>query len=335
MNLTDQRPTTLPARLPVKPETEIIAGWHTSASAPTVSICCATYNHEAYIEDAICGFLAQETNFPFEIIIRDDASEDGTTSIVKQYEARYPNIVKAVINPENEFRKGIRPSQIWPKLASGKYLAICEGDDFWTSPHKLQKQVELLERHPEAVLSVALTDFFRQENGVVECVRTTTASSSELIYFEELQGLYFHTSTYVIRAELYASIAKKYLSGRTPFGDTALRAILISCGPFAVLPEVVSVYRITGTGIWSALSQEKKLAWEFQVTRELAPMLFGHHRQAQRVKLYSLSRALFSLAVRTGKLRGSAKWGARTFRYGVEEAGRRMARLGRRLFHTN
>lgn len=332
MNPTDQRPTTLPARLPVKPETEIIAGWHTSASAPTVSICCATYNHEAYIEDAICGFLAQETNFPFEVIIRDDASEDGTTAIVKQYAARYPNIVKAVINPENEFRKGIRPSQIWPKLASGKYLAICEGDDFWTSPHKLQKQVELLERHPEAVMSVALTDFFRQEDGVVERVRTTTASSSELIYFEELQGLYFHTSTYVIRAILFSAVVRDHFFGNTAMGDTALRAILITHGPFAVLPEVVSVYRITGAGIWTALSQEHRLAWEFQVAKRLTTTLTGRHSDAQRTKLYGISRQLMSSTLRSGKLMDGAKWGLLTFRYGLEETIRRAARRGKKRF---
>lgn len=332
MNPIDQRPSTLPARLPIKQEDEIVAGWYAAGRTPTVSICCATYNHEAYIEDAICGFLAQDTNFPFEIIIRDDASEDGTTAVVKQYAARYPNIVKAVINSENEFRRGIGPPDVWPKLASGKYLALCEGDDFWTSPHKLQKQVELLERHPEAVMSVALTDFFRQENGVVEHVRTTKPSSSELIYFEELQGLYFHTSTYVIRADLFTEVVRNYFSGNTAMGDTALRAILITHGPFAVLPEVVSVYRITGAGIWTALSREHQLAWEFQVAKRLTTTLTGRHSDAQRTKLYGISRQLMTSTLRSGKLMDGAKWGLLTFRYGLEEAIRRAAMRGKKLF---
>ena len=332
MNQTDQRPTRLPTRLPINPEHEIVAGWHTSDSTPTVSICCATYNHEAYIEDAICGFLAQETDFPFEIIIRDDASDDGTTAIVKQYAARYPNIIKTVINPDNEFRQGIRPSQVWPKLALGKYLAICEGDDFWISPHKLQKQVELLERQQEAVMCVAQTDFFRQENRVVEYVSTTKASSSELIYFEELQGFYFHTSTYVIRAALFAEVVENYFFGKTAIGDTALRAILISYGPFAVLPDVVSVYRMTGSGIWTSLSQEHRLAWEFQVAKKLSAKLAGKHREAQRAKLYGISRQLMTSTLRSGRLFDGTRWGVQTLLYGLEKAIRRAARRGKTQF---
>ena len=98
---------------------------------PVVSICCPTYNHVNYIEAAICGFLAQETTFPFEIIVRDDASTDGTAEIVRQYSRRYPNIIRAVIEKENQLNKGVRPIHVWPSLATGEFIALCEGDDFW------------------------------------------------------------------------------------------------------------------------------------------------------------------------------------------------------------
>ena len=325
----------LPSRLTIKPVSEIVSKWKKLTATPMVSICCATYNHGEYVEDAICGFLAQETDFSFEIIIRDDASEDRTTAIVFDYASRYPNIVRSVINKENEFRKGVRPIHVWPKLASGRYLAICEGDDFWISPHKLQRQVDLLERHQDAVMSVALTHYFRQDDDAVEYVKTTKPGESELIYFEELQKYYFHTSTYLIRAPLFSDIVEQCFSGHTLFGDTALRAILISHGPFAVLPDVVSVYRMTGKGIWTSLNREKRLSWEFQSSEKLATILDGGHRDAERRRLYQISRALCYLSLRSGKLLNGIKWGTRTFRYGMEEAVRRTKRGAQKRFRSS
>jgi len=114
---------------------------------PLVSICCITYNHKPYIRDAIEGFLKQKTNFPIEIIIHDDASTDGTTDIIKEYEKKLPEIVFPIYQTENQYSKGVRgiaARYTFPR-ARGKYIALCEGDDYWTDPCKLQKQVDFLE----------------------------------------------------------------------------------------------------------------------------------------------------------------------------------------------
>lgn len=134
-------------------------------SFPLVSICCITFNHEKYIQEAIESFLMQKTEFPIEIIIHDDASTDGTTAIIKEYANKYSDLVIPILQTENQYSKGIRPSAtyVWPK-ARGKYIALCEGDDYWTDPFKLQKQVDILEKDPNCVL--VYTDFSTiDENG--------------------------------------------------------------------------------------------------------------------------------------------------------------------------
>ena len=110
-----------------------------------VSICCITYNHENYIEDAIKGFLMQKTDFKFEILIHDDASIDNTAKIIKKYEKKYPHLIKVIYQKENQFSKGVRILNSLFEKSKGKYIAICEGDDYWIDEYKLQKQINYME----------------------------------------------------------------------------------------------------------------------------------------------------------------------------------------------
>lgn len=128
---------------------------------PAVSVSCITYNHSAYIRDAIESFLMQKTTFPVEILIHDDASTDGTADIIREYEAKYPNIIKPIYQTENQYSRGIRISATfnYPR-AKGKYIAICEGDDYWIDPYKLQKQVSFLEENREYGLVFTDADVF-------------------------------------------------------------------------------------------------------------------------------------------------------------------------------
>ena len=119
------------------------------ADAIMVSICCSTYNHEKYIADAIESFLMQKTDFKYEILVNDDASKDRTAEIIKEYEKEYSDLVKPKYHTENQYSKGIKVERFNRERAKGKYIAVCEGDDYWTDPYKLQKQVECLEKHPQ------------------------------------------------------------------------------------------------------------------------------------------------------------------------------------------
>ena len=134
---------------------------------PLVSICSITYNHAPYIRQCLDGFLMQETNFKYEIIIHDDASTDGTTEIIKEYAEKYPDLITPIFQSENQYSKGLRgfyAKFVFPR-AKGKYIALCEGDDYWTDPLKLQKQVDFLEANPEYVMCTHHFCTYNQENG--------------------------------------------------------------------------------------------------------------------------------------------------------------------------
>jgi glycosyltransferase involved in cell wall biosynthesis len=115
-----------------------------------VSICTITYNHALYIRQCLDGFLMQKTNFPIEVLIHDDASTDGTADIIREYEQKCSEIIKPIYQIENQHSKNVKISMTynWPR-AQGKYIALCEGDDYWIDPYKLQKQVDFLEKNPE------------------------------------------------------------------------------------------------------------------------------------------------------------------------------------------
>lgn len=133
---------------------------------PLVSISCTTYNHENYIRDAIEGFLMQKTTFPIEILIHDDASTDKTADIVREYEQKYPQLIKPIYQTENQYSKWYgKIGHIQRARARGKYYAMCEGDDYWTDPYKLQKQVDFLEANEDYGLVHSELDHYNVSSG--------------------------------------------------------------------------------------------------------------------------------------------------------------------------
>ncbi|MBB1429364.1 glycosyltransferase [Pseudoalteromonas sp. SG43-4] len=130
----------------LRSESEIIRSWCGAFENVVVSIACITFNHESFIENAIISFLMQKTDFPFEVLIYDDASTDKTASIIKKYAEKYPSIIKPVLQTENQFSRGVKVN---PKFnfsrAQGEYIALCEGDDYWIDSKKLSKQVTAFE----------------------------------------------------------------------------------------------------------------------------------------------------------------------------------------------
>ncbi|MBQ0958441.1 glycosyltransferase [Ideonella sp. 4Y11] len=118
-------------------------------TAPVVSIVCTTYNHERYIESAIRGFLGQDCPFPFEVLIHDDASTDGTQAVIRAWQQRYPRLIKPVLQTENQMSRGVRPFELLLARAQGEFVATCEGDDYWIRPDKLRYQIGFMRQHPD------------------------------------------------------------------------------------------------------------------------------------------------------------------------------------------
>lgn len=134
---------------------------------PLVSIRCMVYNHEPFLRQCLDGFVMQKTTFPFEAIVHDDASTDGSAAIIREYAEKYPDIIKPIYETENQYRKGtigkIMDAAIHP---NSKYIALCEGDDYWTDPHKLQVQVDIMEVDESIGLVHSQVEVYDQQKGV-------------------------------------------------------------------------------------------------------------------------------------------------------------------------
>lgn len=191
---------------------------------PLVSICCIAYNQEQYIRETLDGFLKQKTNFPFEILIHDDASTDRTADIIREYAAVHPGIVRPLCQTENQHSKGIPVGVTfnYPR-AQGKYIALCEGDDFWTDPLKLQKQFDFMEANPEYALCCSDASKLIEESGITY-TNKLSATSRELTYRELNGDVQVITATIFMRRDCvnacYQAIPKlrkrKWLMGDLP-----------------------------------------------------------------------------------------------------------------------
>lgn len=153
-----------------------------------LSIKCTVYNHEPYLRQCLDGFVMQKTNFPFEAIVHDDASTDKSADIILEYAEKYPNIIKPIFEEENLYSKDKRI--IHQKIdaamsSSSKYIALCEGDDYWTDPYKLQKQVDYLESHPQCGLVYTDFDILYQSNNRIENDLIKNGRYSLIRSFEE------------------------------------------------------------------------------------------------------------------------------------------------------
>ncbi len=210
--------------------------------SPLVSISCITYNHENFIREALDGFLMQKTTFAFEIIIHDDASHDRTAKIIQEYEVRFPNIIFPIYQSENQYSKGINPgNQIIIPKCRGKYIAICEGDDYWTDPYKLQKQVDFLEANPG--FSLCFHNSFIKHEGLKGKDRLFCKNIvNEITDIKDvIETWYIPSASMVFRNELISPLPDWFNDIYN--GDYALHLLLAHKGKIKYFNEVMSVYR--------------------------------------------------------------------------------------------
>lgn len=186
---------------------------------PRVSIICLTYNHERYIKDALDGFLMQKVDFNYEIIIHDDASTDGTQGIIREYQKKYPRIIKTILQAENQKSTGGNVFGNAYALAKGKYIACCEGDDYWVDDLKLQIQIDFLEKNKQYVIAYA--DCEPLFEGDIP-PRKIVATSRDLSSLELMKAPPIHTLTVCFRRVI--NIPTEY--GFVEYGDLFLWALL-------------------------------------------------------------------------------------------------------------
>ena len=219
-------------------------------SEPLVTIICLTYNHEAYIADALEGFVKQEAPFALEVLVHDDASTDGTAAVIRDYAERYPDVIRPVFQKKNLYSQGISITRdvLYP-MARGRYLAFCEGDDYWTDPRKLAKQVAALESHPGCDICAHATAITR--NGSFRTYNAAAARNTVLPAKKVILGggNYVETSSIMCRAEACMR--------RTPFRDVLVNDYTLQIqgalrGGMVWLTDCMSVYRKMVPGSWSA-----------------------------------------------------------------------------------
>ena len=243
---------------------------------PLVAIQCITYNQAAYIRQCLDGFVMQRTDFAFVAIVHDDCSTDGTDDIVREYAQRYPNIIKPIFETENQYSKGDGSlSRIMTQACNNtgaKYIAMCEGDDYWTDPLKLQKQVDFLENHPECSLCYHMfihVDSNGNELADANSKLIFTPTCSLLQIFNHAP---FQTATIMVRNELFAS--PTYVSLKKcnfPFGDILVFISATKLGTLCGINEPMSAYRHHEMGVSHKLGSAKSLilstkGWFFAAT---------------------------------------------------------------------
>ncbi|MCE2788874.1 MAG: glycosyltransferase [Saprospiraceae bacterium] len=211
----------------------------------TVSVLCLAYNHKGFIRQALEGFLMQQCSFLFEILVHDDASTDGTSDIIREYEQKYPGIIKPIYQAENQFsQKKINVTQLQRNRAIGKYIALCEGDDYWTDPNKLQKQVDFLEDNPGFAMCFHRS---RIENHTDDYWKDQTFGhlrEKEYTGWEILSQWTIPTASVMYRTYLREFIDSMARPKGILYTDILVYLTLAEHGRLYCLGDTMSVYRI-------------------------------------------------------------------------------------------
>lgn len=233
-----------------------------------VSVICNAFNHGKYIRDALNGFVMQKTDFKFEVLVHDDASKDDTADIIREFEAKYPDIIKPIYQTENQYSKNVWITDVYQlRRSKGKYIAICEGDDYWLDPCKLQKQYDALESHPEVDICVHASTLVNAEDGIVS---GTVEHGSEVTVIPvekviEGGGDFVSTNSIFVRREILTD-RRKFVDV-CPLDYTYQISGSIN-GGMLYLPDNMSAYRVSVPGSWS-VSNNKNRRGNLNFVKEL------------------------------------------------------------------
>ena len=299
-----------------------------------VSICCLSYQHRDYITQALDSFLKQDCDFRFEILIHDDASKDGTREIIERYADRYGDVIRPLYEEENQYQKGIRNlSGVYnfPR-ARGKYIAMCEGDDFWTDPEKLKLQAEYMERHRECAMTLHSACILHSDGAYHASSMIRPYEEDRPVSAEEVisKKSNYPTASLMIRTEYAKELPEYYF--KCPVGDIPLQIYMASRGTVYYFDRPMSVYRQGAEGSWSSDidSGESKKKWEEhynsmeELYRDFDRETGGKFRTSVKE---ALGRERFLIDLKEGRLKALKEKKNRKFRDELLPVERRLLLL--------
>jgi len=219
---------------------------------PKVSVCVITYNHELYIRECLDSLVSQETNFPFEIVIRDDKSTDGTFLILKEYAEQYPKLINLLPSGIN---LGMNKNLVTTfSAASGDYIALCEGDDFWISDNKIQHQHDLAKKNEDINFFIHACHSVSFQSKILKQTQRRFFGEDKVARFNcqdilSYSGQFAPTSSYFIKSSELKSLPSWFEDA--PIGDVFIELYAANKKGGMYFPEVMSAYRVESTGSWT------------------------------------------------------------------------------------
>lgn len=289
-----------------------------------VSVLTPCYNHEKYIRKCIESIISQKTNFKFELLINDDASTDDSAKIIKEYEEKYPDIVKPVYQTENQYSKGVKiTAKILVPRAKGKYFAFCEGDDYWTDENKLQKQVDALESHPECRFCTHRVQIVRENDEEIPyAFFPSFPLKSGIIGPETVISWYnFQTCSFFFKKSEFLNFLNQPRRYRdvSIVGDLPMLLFAVENGEAYYFDEVMSHYRKGSVSSVNTTASKKQRIRFFEnmieVLEEFDKYTDGRFRKAVKKRI---KREEFCLNKVDGSKR---KMPFRAFRYFLNHVG--------------
>ena len=238
-----------------------------------VSILCPVYNHAPYLRQCLDGFISQKTKFNFEAIVHDDASTDNSAKIIKEYADKYPKIIKPIYEAENQYSKHDGSvKRIMLNATSGRYIAICEGDDYWTDPYKLQKQVDFLNHHPD--YAMCFHDCL-VKNETKQAFYHEDIKDRDYTVRELFSKWIVPTASLLLRKEYYSELP----DARIINGDIQVILNCLAYGKVYGMADKMSVYRVQDKGLTIKRAVDEPLKLEtlyighYMCLKELYPFI--------------------------------------------------------------
>ncbi len=271
-----------------------------------VTIRCITYNHENFIRQCLEGFLMQKTNFKYEILIHDDASTDQTTNIIREYASIYPEIIVPLYEKENQYSKFGHLMTVRVAMDAktrGKYTALCEGDDYWTDPNKLQKQVDFLETHSDYSMCFHQTIRHYQSGGTPDTLYYDKLESRDYSGLEMYKSCRPAEASVVMRSSVLKSdVYKKFVQMKLSFGDIPVFLTCAHCGKVYAMTKPMAVYRIHKDGISNIFKKPNKMVLKFAEDNLKLYKIFGKEYKRESTQIYVIDTInYFLLCIKNGE----------------------------------